>query len=194
MLTELCELAYKYGTDKCPQIGHNYTPVYYELLKDKKYVFKKILELGIGSSKTMQWTPEHYQVGASLRMWRDFFPNAHIYGVDIDESTLFEDDRITTMLVNTNRRNQMLDLIKKIGLDIDLVIDDAGHNSIIQLRAFRILMPLLGKKDVLYIIEDCKNPDRLKDQLIDYNCQVFEFSKEQKQDTLIIIKKYERKN
>lgn len=49
-MTPLCELAKKYGTDKCSDV-HNYTPVYYELLKDKN--FKKVLELGIGSIENL---------------------------------------------------------------------------------------------------------------------------------------------
>src|SRR3972149_8272692 len=100
-ITPLCEIAFKYGTDKCPQISHNYTPVYYKLLKDKKEKIRKVLELGIGSRKTMQWVPKHYQTGASLLMWRDFFPNAQIYGVDRDPSTIFQAERIKTFLSST---------------------------------------------------------------------------------------------
>ena len=38
--------------------------------------------------------------GASLRVWRDFFPNAKIYGGDIDKETLFIEDRISTYYVD----------------------------------------------------------------------------------------------
>ena len=42
-ITELCKLAYKYGTDKCPQVnGAYYTPFYFELLKDKRETFCKV--------------------------------------------------------------------------------------------------------------------------------------------------------
>jgi hypothetical protein len=34
--------------------------------------------------------------GASLYVWRDFFPNAYIFGADIDKEVLFNDKRITT--------------------------------------------------------------------------------------------------
>ena len=34
--------------------------------------------------------------GASLRMWRDFFPNATVIGVDIDKNILFSETRIQT--------------------------------------------------------------------------------------------------
>ena len=34
--------------------------------------------------------------GASLRVWKDFFSNAKIYGSDIDKDILFNEDRIFT--------------------------------------------------------------------------------------------------
>jgi hypothetical protein len=38
--------------------------------------------------------------GASLRAWRDYFPNAEIYGADIDREILFEEERISAFYVN----------------------------------------------------------------------------------------------
>lgn len=36
-----------------------------------------------------------YRPGASLRVWRDFFPNAVIYGWDIDPSAMvYDEERI----------------------------------------------------------------------------------------------------
>ena len=44
--------------------------------------------------------PHHMPIdstpGASLRAWRDFFPNATILGADLDREVLFEEERITT--------------------------------------------------------------------------------------------------
>jgi len=54
-VTPLCDIAFKYGTDKCPQLGHSYTPFYYDLLKDKRETIKKVLEFGIGGPETMPW-------------------------------------------------------------------------------------------------------------------------------------------
>ena len=44
--TELCDLFFKYCSDKCPLIGHSYSPHYYELLKNEKENFLNILEIG----------------------------------------------------------------------------------------------------------------------------------------------------
>ena len=37
---------------------------------------------------------ENYKQGASLRSWQEYFPNAMIYGGDIQEDTQFEENRI----------------------------------------------------------------------------------------------------
>ena len=185
-MTPLCKIAEKYGSDKCPQIGHSYTPFYYELLKGKD--FKKVLELGIGSKEVMKKTPEHYQTGASLRMWRDFFPNAQVYGVDRSQSCMFTDDRITTFLLDTKKKHDMERLIHKIGKDIDLVIDDGNHRTGAQLKVAKKLLSLLDKK-VIYIVEDTINPDIFRHKL-PYKCEVHKFTHERtNQNNLVVITK-----
>ena len=84
-MTSLCLLAQKYYVDKCPAIYHHYTPKYHKLLKDKKVTV--FLEIGIGNHELMApIVGDHYIHGASLRMWRDYFPQAEIIGCDINSS------------------------------------------------------------------------------------------------------------
>ncbi len=164
-VTPLCEIAFKYGTDKCPQFCHPYTPVYYELFRDRRESVKKVLELGIGHYKNMRHVDSvydwrlnrHYQRGASLKMWRDFFPNAQVYGVDIEPETMFADDRIQTFLCDERKGSHWLRVLRKTGRDIDLFVDDGSHNKNAQIHTCRMLMPLL-KKDVTYVIEDVRRP------------------------------------
>jgi hypothetical protein len=186
-MTELCELAFKYRTDKCPQINHTYTPVYYELLKDKKESFKKVLEIGIGTVYSMRHV-DKYIVGASLKMWRDFFPNAQIYGVDIEEECMFEDERIKTFQMDSTRHRQLSRLIGVIGSDIDLVVDDGPHSTRLQLRTVRNLMPLL-QKSVLYIIEDCKSPELIKENLPEYDVEIIRLEKITHDNNLVIVRR-----
>ena len=169
-MTELCELAFKYGSDKCPQIKHHYTPFYYELLKDRRKTIRKVLEIGIGNKEVMPHSPD-YQVGASLFMWRDFFPNAIIYGADILHELLFRDERIETYLCDQRIKQDLENLIGQIGNDIDLFIDDGSHKSEDQLFTCLNVMPML-KKGVIYIIEDVSYPDIVR-QLDKYDCQLF---------------------
>ena len=135
-ITELCKLGYKYGTDKCPQIKHSYTPFYYKLLKDKRQSVRKVLEIGIGKTRRNLHRPEKIYEngvkrflhrGASLRMWRDFFPNAQIYGADITPETMFAEERIKTYLCDERKKEDLVRLIHQTGSDIDVVVDDASQ-------------------------------------------------------------------
>ncbi len=154
---ELDDLALKYGTDKCPQIKHTYTPYYYELLKDKRESVKKVLEIGAGE-------------GASLRMWRDFFPNAMIYSADNQADRIFKEDRIEVISCDQDSKQNLVNLIARTGSDIDLVVDDGSHVPEHQVFTCLTLMPLL-KKDVTYVIEDVADPS-IREQLDEYDCQI----------------------
>jgi len=158
-VTELCELAYKYGADKCFKIGHQYTPFYYELFKDRRNEIKKVLEIGVGNLRQYKHIV-NYHLGASLYMWRDFFPNAQIYGIDIDPTSVFDDGRVKTFLGDAGKKEDLENIIKEIGTDIDIVVDDGSHHFDDQRDALETLMPILDKK-VTYIIEDCRRVRRL---------------------------------
>ncbi len=161
-MDELSKLAYKYGTDKCSKISHGYTPYYYDLFKNGRKRIKKVLEIGIGSKILRKHLPKNIDKklwltwkdqGASLYMWRDFFPNAQIYGADNLPELLFQDERIETFLCDQGDKNDLKKLIYNTGGDIDVFIDDGSHNQRHQFNTCLTLMPLL-KKDVIYIIED----------------------------------------
>ncbi len=179
--TPLCKLGYKYGTDKCPQIKHTYTPFYYDLLKDKRNVFKKVLEVGIGHYTDMQQNEWHYDPGlnrqyhrgASLYMWRDFFPNAQIYGADRIPHAIFQDERIQTYLCDERKKEDIEKLINNIGSDIDVVVDDASHHVDDQVFLAKNLMPLLNK-NVLYVIEDVNHSRILSKALSEYHTYVID--------------------
>ena len=165
--TELCTLAMKYGSDKCPQIGHQYTPFYYELLKPHQNTFKKILEFGVCNRRIFTAIP-NYQMGASLRMWRDFFPNAQVYGADIAAGSIFKDERLETFRCDEDKEDEIKALIEKIGGDIDFMVDDCSHHIHQQMFLFKTLMPLL-KKDVIYVCEDCGRTRQMMKTYPEYN-------------------------
>lgn len=197
--TPLCRLAYKYGTGKCPMIRHNYTPYYYQYLKGKKDSIKKILEMGIGTSSFIKsanktfdsrWIKK-YQTGASLRMWRDFFPKAKIFGADISPDAMFKDEGIETFLCDETKEKDIKALIEKTGSDIDLFIDDASHVKEHQMYLAKTILPLLDKK-VIYFIEDVGFPDHIINALKGYKCQVpviEKFTPHTSKDRLILVRK-----
>ena len=182
--TPLCEIGFKYRTDKTPLIKQNYTPFYYHLLKDKP--IRKLLEVGVGCPETMEI--RNYRTGASLYMWRDFFPGAQIYGADINAQCIFKDERIETFLCDETKEEDLVNLIKKTGPDIDLFIDDASHLEEHQKYMCQTLMPLL-KKDVMYIIEDVNySPEHLIADLGKYDCEIHNMHRARYNERLIIVK------
>ena len=83
---DLTELAQEFGSDKWGT--HRYTPHYqhhFAHLRDRHML---VLELGIGGYA------REAQGGASLRMWKWFFPRAQIVGVDIKDKSFVNEPRI----------------------------------------------------------------------------------------------------
>ena len=139
----LDELAVKYKTDKTPKLKHHYTDVYHELFKDRRNTVLKVCEIGIAE-------------GASLFMWRDYFPNATIYGGDNDLERVFKlqlQERIKVFACDQHKSQDVESLIEQTGSDIDLFIDDGSHHPTDQLFTCAWIMPLLSK-DSIYVIED----------------------------------------
>jgi hypothetical protein len=158
MTDELTILAEKYGSDKCPSILHSYTPVYNNLFKEIRTTTKSVLEIGIGYFEMMsEIVGDTYKPGASLRMWRDYFPNANIYSCDIVEKVVFQDERIHTWLANQRQPASLENLIKNIqemGTEtVDVIIDDGSHLITDQVISFITLWKHLSPGG-LYIIED----------------------------------------
>jgi len=199
-ITPLCKIAFQYGTDKCPQLVHFYTQFYYELFKDRRETVKKVMELGIGHYRKMKFLDKifdprlnrNYERGASLKMWRDFFPNAQIYGIDNEPECMFEDERIKTFIGDEYSAKDWVDIIEKTGTDIDLFVDDGSHYRRHQLFTAQTLLPLF-KKDIIYIIEDVPHPEWLAEKLKNlsgFDCQIIKSPKNppMRMDNLIVVK------
>jgi hypothetical protein len=183
-MTKLCDIAFNYGADKCPKIKHHYTPFYYELFKFRKESIKKVIEVGVGYRGRVSDYPD-YKNGASLYMWRDFFPNAQIYGIDILPGLVFKDKRIETFRCDQTVKGDLENLIKKTGSDIDLFVDDGSHKSADQVFTCLTVMPLL-KKDVIYVIEDVSDPNIIN-RFTDYDCRLIDFEDRRRLDDRLIL-------
>lgn len=182
----LSRLGFKYMTDKCPQIKHPFTPFYFELLKDKRKSIKKVLEIGIGYREmALRWRP--YRTGASLLMWRDFFPNAQIYGIDVLPSALYNGRRIKSFFCDQTNKEDLLNLIKNTGPDIDLLIDDGSHIKEDQIFTCLTLMPIINK-NVVYIVEDVRHPETVATALSMYNCWIPNLNGKSRDDKLVVVR------
>ena len=91
--------------------------------------------------------------GASVKAFRDFFPEAKIFGADIDKEILFKDKRINTYYVDQTDLKSLKKLYKKIGSNFDLIIDDGLHASYANINVIISSINFLKKNGYL-IIED----------------------------------------
>jgi hypothetical protein len=141
---DLCKLAEYFQTDKWGL--HKYAPHYQRHLQHLKCDAVNLLEIGIGGySKAGRG-------GASLRMWKHFFPYGQIFGVDIHDKSFVDEDRITTLVGDQSDPESLIAIADKIG-GLDVVIDDGSHFSPDVLTAFKTLFPLL-RDGGIYAVED----------------------------------------
>ena len=154
----LCALAKKYGVDKCPAIFHSYTPAYDAILQSKRQTIQKVVEIGIGYPEMMApIVGPSYRPGASLRMWRDYFPNAQIIGCDIRRSVFFQEARISCRMLDQSDTVSLEGLKDSLGA-ADLIIDDGSHEPAHMKLSFQILWDIITPGG-LYIIEDIRRKD-----------------------------------
>lgn len=138
---ELKNLFIKYGSDKFINPYYKY---YSNVLSSKSDI--NILEIGMGTknpniASTMFFYKEEQGFdstpGASLRAFRDFVKGSKVYGADIDEEILFEEENIKTAKVDQLVKSEIDELFKDVSFDF-AVIDGLHHitadvNSIISL-------------------------------------------------------------
>lgn len=115
MIKELYE-SKLYKTDKFT--GHQYMETYKKVLNPRKNTAKNILEIGV-------------KAGGSVLLWRDFFTNAKIYGIDIDgmpEDLVNNNERITIIKDNAYDLQFIHNNFVSKGIKFDVLIDDGPHS------------------------------------------------------------------
>ena len=127
----LTELFQKHGSDKhdesSPGAGHCYGPLYERLLEGKRERITSVLEIGVLK-------------GASLRAWRDWFPNAWVHGMDKDSECLFWGDRIECSLADQEDPSSLIEMAEAGRCTtFDLVVDDGSHRAQDQLTTLATL-------------------------------------------------------
>ncbi len=136
-------------TDK--QRSHNYLDLYESLLNKKKSSAQNVLEIGIGDFNEKN--------GGSIKLWRDYFTNATIYGLDILDKT-----RVLDELLSDNRvklytsvdaydseffKNNILDKNVKF----DFLLDDGPHTLDSIVKFVKLYSQVISDDGIL-IIED----------------------------------------
>jgi hypothetical protein len=145
MSKKLDELATRHGTDKGPvdalgRRGHHFTSVYSDHLGHMTGTRFRMLEIGV-------------QSGASIRMWRDFFPQAEIVGIDRNpKCARHAEGNVTIEIVDQGDPDAMRAFANRSDA-FDVIIDDGGHTMRQQIVSFELLFPKLAG-DGIYYIED----------------------------------------
>jgi SAM-dependent methyltransferase len=132
-------IAYKYDTDKSQLYLNNYER-YFQSLANQDV---KLLEIGINK-------------GGSLLMWRDFFRNGKIIGLDLNQVDI-DDPTGKISVYQGDQRDP--DLLDRIGAEcaaegFDIIIDDASHIAEFTKISFWHLFDNHLKPGGIYIIED----------------------------------------
>ncbi len=140
----LRELAIRKGTDK--EGPHSYTGPYERHLERFRDLPITLFEIGVGG-----YADERYG-GASLRMWKDYFPAGRIIGLDIEDKRHFSQERITILQGDQGDAAFLEDVARRYG-PFDVVIDDGSHRCHHVLASFAALFPHVRDGGV-YVIED----------------------------------------
>jgi hypothetical protein len=140
---DLSVLSIKYGGDKLQQ---GYIPHYQAIFSPIRKRSMTVLEIGVGGFE------DPSSGGESLRMWRDFFPNSRIYGIDIVDKSGLDEGRIKTFQGDQSSPAFLNKLIDDIGRP-DIIIDDGSHQAQHVRASFEILFPRLAD-DGIYVVED----------------------------------------
>ena len=127
-------------------IGHTYGKSYQDIFdnfnKDAEINF---MEIGI-------------QRGGSVMAWREYFPNANIYGIDIINVILpeYKRDDVTYIFKDIND-SSVKEELKDV--EFDIIIDDGSHRLWDILPTVQNYLPQLRKGGFM-VIEDCLNPEQ----------------------------------
>lgn len=140
-----------YYTDK--NTTHSYFNSYNGLFTPIRKIAKNILEIGIGNFSDKN--------GGSLLLWKLFFKNASIHGVDIvSESRVYDiilrDNNIETYLNTDAYGNEFVETFKKKNKLFDVIIDDGPHTFETQCKCIELYSEMLSDNGIL-VIEDVQD-------------------------------------
>jgi 23S rRNA U2552 (ribose-2'-O)-methylase RlmE/FtsJ len=124
---------------------HSYVNVYEDIFDSLRYTAKNILEIGMAP-------------GGSIMVWRNYFINAHIYGIDtcnLDDihSQSIKHDYHITLFPNTNGYNAQFirENFTNKNIKFDMILDDASHTLEDIIYFIIKYLPLLSDNGIMVI-------------------------------------------
>lgn len=144
MFDPLTALAIMHGTD---EFGlHNYTPVYWQLFRYWRDRPPRMLEIGVGGYG------DEDRGGEPLAMWRDFFPNGQITGIDIHKKTMDLGPRVRFLQGSQVDAGFRQKVVAERG-PFDIVLDDGSRQNAHVIASFELLFPGLAMSGI-DVVED----------------------------------------
>jgi len=144
MHDDLTKAAIHAGTDKFGL--HDYTPNYNKLFQHLRDQPIRVLEIGVGGYA------DDDRGGQSLEVWRDYFPQAQITGIDIQKKTMDLGPRVEILQGSQVDADFLKDLVAKRG-PFDIIVDDGSHRNEHIVESFQLLFPTLVPGGI-YVAED----------------------------------------
>ena len=133
---------------------HSYLPLYEILFNCKKNSATHILEIGIGPFKESN--------GGSIKLWADYFKNAHIFSIDIlpinSVNEIITDHHRIHLFTQTNAYDINFLKTKFLipNIRFDIILDDGPH-TLESMRSFIRLYSMVLKDDGILVIEDVQD-------------------------------------
>ena len=122
------------------------------------------LEIGIGTNNPdlVSSMGVNGRPGASLYAFKEYLPNSNIYGADIDQDILFEEDRIRTSYVDQLDSSSFNEMSNRFGnIKYDLIIDDGLHSIGANLNTLLFALKNINPKGWI-VIEDIQGISKWK--------------------------------
>jgi hypothetical protein len=138
-------------SDKLHHHGyHRLYPWFFRHLKTRQI---NLLEIGLDETE-------------SLKLWKGYFKNADIYGIDIDPKE-FDDPRVKLYQVDQSKAEELDEFVNSVGVQFDVIIDDGSHVPSHQILTLNKLWTLL-KPGGTYFIEDVETSFWGKSKIYNY--------------------------
>jgi hypothetical protein len=129
----------QFGTDKSSR-HHDYLNFYERFFAGRRHEPLAILEIGVLN-------------GASLKTWREYFPNARVVGCDIDPmARRWATPGIEIEYMDQSNLEDLVRVASKHG-PFDIIVEDGSHLWEHQITSLKTLFPFV-RPDGIYIVED----------------------------------------
>lgn len=145
------------GSDKGTEVGwgagvpHCYALTYEALFAGFRQEPFNLLEIGLDTASQHTGDPRD---APSLRVWRDYFPQASLFGYDINDFSFLELPGTVTHRGDQSSRQDLTRFLEANGLPrFRVILDDGSHASSHQQISLSALFPYL-EPGGLYVIED----------------------------------------